>query len=208
VLLGETWRMHPEVCAFVSERSYARKLHAHPSCANRRVHSAGAIAGAGLRSLAVEHDQRSQDSPEEAAAIARACRELLADGRVTGADGETRTLCAEDIMVVAPYNMAVSRIRGAVPEGIRVGTVDMFQGREAPVVFYALTCSTGEDVPRGLDFLFSRNRMNVAISRAQCIAIVVHAPRLLDADCRTLEQMALVDGACRLVELAEPIALP
>ena len=130
----------------------------------------------------------------------------LADGRVTGSDGGTRTLRPDDIMVVAPYNMAVARIRSAVPEGVRVGTVDMFQGREAPVVFYALTCSTGEDVPRGLDFLFSRNRMNVAISRAQCIAVVVHAPRLLDADCRTLEQMALVDGACRLVELAQPIA--
>ncbi len=94
-------------------------------------------------------------------------------------------------------------IRDRVPAGVRVGTVDRFQGQQAPVVFYAMTCSSGEDVPRGLDFLFSANRLNVAVSRAQCLAVLVHSPRLLDADCPTLEQMALVDGACRFVELAE-----
>jgi predicted RecB family nuclease len=202
VLLDETWRMHPAICRFVSERSYEGKLRSRPACSGRRVESSGPISGAGLRCLAVEHGERSQDSPEEAAAIAAACRELLVDGKVTDDRGVTRTLGADDIMVVAPYNMAVARIRRSVPHGVRVGTVDMFQGREAPVVFFAMTCSTGEDVPRGLDFLFSRNRLNVAISRAQCIAVLVHAPRLLDADCRTLEQMALVDGACRFVELA------
>jgi superfamily I DNA and/or RNA helicase len=82
-----------------------------------------------------------------------------------------------------------------------VGTVDKFQGQEAPVVFFAMTCSSGDDVPRGLDFLFNRNRLNVAISRAQAMAVLVHSPRLLDADCKTLEAMELVDGACRLVEL-------
>jgi uncharacterized protein len=80
--------------------------------------------------------------------------------------------------------------------------VDKFQGQEAAVVFFAMTCSSGEDVPRGLDFLFDRNRFNVAVSRAQCLAVLVHSPRLLDADCRTLEAMELVDGACRFVELA------
>src|SRR4051794_40909668 len=105
-------------------------------------------------------------------------------------------------MVVAPYNLAVHTIRGRVPDGVRVGTVDGFQGQEAPVVFYALTCSTGDDVPRGLDFLFSATRLNVAVSRAQCLAILVHSPRLLDADCPTIEHMVLVDGACRFAELA------
>jgi uncharacterized protein len=85
---------------------------------------------------------------------------------------------------------------------VRVGTVDRFQGQEAPIVFFAMTSSTGEDVPRGLDFVFDRNRLNVALSRAQCLAVLVHSPRLLDADCRTLGQMALVNGACRFVELA------
>jgi predicted RecB family nuclease len=205
VLLDVTWRLHPDVCRFVSERSYDRRLDAEPSCARRSVFASGPISGAGLYALAVEHEGRSTYAPEEAEAIAEACRRLLEDGTFTGEDGATRALAASDIMVVAPYNMAVARIRRAVPAGVRVGTVDMFQGREAPVVFYAMTCSSGEDVPRGIDFLFSRNRMNVAISRAQCIAVLVHSPRLLDADCRTLAQMALVDGACRFVELATPL---
>ena len=207
VLLVESWRMHPDVCAFVSERSYDGKLHSRPDCSRRGISATGPISGTGLRTITVEHESRSQDSPEEAAAIAAACRELLDGGRVTDEHGIERPLEPADLMVVAPYNLAVARIRQAVPARVRVGTVDIFQGREAPVVFYAMTCSSGEDVPRGLDFLFSRNRLNVAVSRAQCLAILVHSPRLLDADCKTLEQMALVDGACRFAELASPIGL-
>lgn len=203
VLLDVSWRMHPDVCRFVSERSYGGRLHARDECANRRVDASGALSGAGLRVMPVEHAGREQESPEEAEAIAAACRDLLGPGAtVTDADGAVRPLTVDDIMVVAPFNMAVSRIRRAVPDGVRVGTVDRFQGQEAPVVFFAMTCSSGEDVPRGLDFLFDRNRLNVAVSRAQCLAVLVHSPRLLDADCSTLEQMALVDGACRFVEMA------
>jgi superfamily I DNA and/or RNA helicase len=96
-----------------------------------------------------------------------------------------RELKGDDIIVVAPYNLARRCIGERVPAGVRVGTVDKFQGQEAAVVFFAMTCSSGEDVPRGLDFLFDRNRFNVAVSRAQCLAVVVVNPRLLDADCRT-----------------------
>jgi uncharacterized protein len=202
VLLAETWRMHPDVCAFVSERSYDGRLYSRAACAMRHVDAAGSLSGAGLRTLAVEHRDRSQASPEEALAIGEACRTLLTRATVTDAEGETRPLRATDIMVVAPYNLAVRMIRDRVPLGVRVGTVDRFQGQEAAVVFYAMTCSTGADVPRGLDFLFSANRLNVAVSRAQCLAVLVHNPRLLDADCPSIEQMALVDGACRFVELA------
>ena len=202
VLLTETWRMHPDVCRYVSERSYDGKLRSRDGCELRSVRSAGPIGGAGLRTMPVQHAGRSQYSPEEAAAIAAACRELLADGVVTDAEGGEAPLEPEDIMVVAPYNMAVNEISSTVPEGVRVGTVDRFQGQEAPVVFYAMTCSAGEDVPRGLDFLFDRHRMNVAISRAQCSAILVYSPRLLEANCPTLEAMELIDGVCRFVEMA------
>ena len=203
VLLTESWRMHPDVCAFVSERSYDGRLRSRDACALRTVDApVGALTGTGLRVLEVEHEDRSQASPEEAAAIGGACKELLDGAHVTDDDGIRRPLTAEDIMVVAPYNLAVRRIAEAVPPGVRVGTVDRFQGQQAPVVFYALTCSSGEDVPRGLDFLFNANRLNVAVSRAECLAVLVHSPRLLDADCRTLEAMTLVDGACRFVELA------
>jgi superfamily I DNA and/or RNA helicase len=93
-------------------------------------------------------------------------------------------------------------IREHVPTEVRVGTVDRFKGQEAPVVFYSMTCSDGEEAPRGTDFLFDDHRLNVAVSRAQCLAILVHSPRLLDADCRTLHAMELLDGICSFVEVA------
>lgn len=206
VLLTETWRMHPDVCSFVSERSYDSRLHARPECARRLVQAPkGAITGTGLRALAVEHEGRSQASPEEADAIARACADLLAGTTITDEHGRESDLVASDILVVAPYNLAVRCISDRVPDGVRVGTVDRFQGQQAAVVFYAMTCSAGEDVPRGIDFLFDSHRLNVAVSRAQCLAVLVYSPRLLDADCNSLEAMQLVDGACRFVEMAETI---
>jgi uncharacterized protein len=207
VLLAESWRMHPDICRFVSERSYAGALRSRQACGMRRIDGPGTLTGAGLRAIEVVHEGRSQDAPEEAAAIAAACRELLRGSTVVDDTGWGRPLTAADILVVAPYNLAVTRIRSAVPAGVRVGTVDRFQGQEAPVVFFAMTSSTGEDVPRGLDFLFDRNRLNVAVSRAQCLAVLVHSPRLLDADCKRLEHMALVDGACRFIELAQPVEI-
>lgn len=209
VLLTETWRMHPAVCAFVSERSYDSRLHSRPACTRRMVEApVGVLTGTGLRAIAIEHDGRSQASPEEADAIAQVCGDLLEGATVTDDEGTTYDLSAENILVVAPYNLAVRSIRQRVPAGVEVGTVDRFQGQQAPVVFYAMTCSSGETAPRGIDFLFDSHRLNVAISRAQCLAVLVHSPRLLDADCPTLEAMELVDGVCRFVEMAEPVGMP
>jgi uncharacterized protein len=206
VLLEESWRMHPSITDFVSERSYEDRLRSKPACRNRAVVSGGTLHGAGLRSVPVAHDGRSQSSDEEAATIAALCAELLDDGVVIDEHGEGRPLQPADILVVAPYNMAVNAISALVPTGVRVGTVDRFQGQEAPVVFFAMTSSSGEDIPRGLDFLFNRNRLNVAVSRAQCLAVVVYSPRLLDTSCRTIEALELVDGVCRFVEMAEPVS--
>lgn len=206
--LPESWRMHPDVCAFVSERSYDDRLRSRPACAHRGVTTGGFLSGAGLRIIEVDHEGNAQRSVEEARAIAAACADLLRDGVVTDDDGEVADLRPDHIMVVAPYNLAVACIQAHVPVGVQVGTVDRFQGREAPVVFYAMTCSTAADVPRGLDFLFNRNRLNVAVSRAQCLAVLVVSPKLLDAECRTIEAMELVDGVCRFAELARPIVQP
>jgi superfamily I DNA and/or RNA helicase len=106
-------------------------------------------------------------------------------------------------MVVAPYNAQVRLLRERLPRTVEVGTVDKFQGREAAVVFYSMASSSGEDVPRGLDFLMSRNRPNVAVSRAQCLAYVACSPRPLEVDCRTVEHLKLANALCRFVELAE-----
>jgi uncharacterized protein len=110
-------------------------------------------------------------------------------------------------MVVAPYNLQVRQLRRALESaglgGVPVGTVDKFQGREAPVVFYSMATSSAEDVPRSLEFLFSRNRLNVAVSRAMCLACIVASPRLLESRARTIEQMRLVNALCRFVEMAD-----
>src|SRR6185312_8087491 len=124
-------------------------------------------------------------------------------GRFTDKDGVTRDLELNDILVVSPYNAQVRCLREKLPDDARVGTVDKFQGQEAPVVFFSMATSSGAEIPRNVEFLFSRNRLNVAISRAQCLAVLVASPELLHIRCRNVEQLRMVNALCRLVEVAE-----
>ncbi len=196
LFLGVTYRLHPEICEFVSELSYERRLRPDLRTALRHV-----AAGDGLRWLPVEHDGNRGSSPEEAEAI-RVELERLIGGAYTDEHGRERRLGWDDVLVVAPYNAQVRCLREALGPRARVGTVDKFQGQEAPVVFFSMATSSGDDLPRNLEFLFSRNRLNVAISRAKCLAVLVASPRLLEVNCRTIEQMRMVNGLCRFVELA------
>jgi uncharacterized protein len=204
IFLAQSWRMHPEVCAFISDLSYDGRLTSAPGRERQRVTSPG-LAGTGLRFIPVEHTGNAQQSIEEAQVVGEHVRVLLGGGMFTDAEGATRPLTPRDILVVAPYNMHVRRLREQMPAGVEVGTVDKFQGREAPVVFFSMASSTGEDVPRGLEFLFSRNRFNVAISRAKALAVLVCSPRLLDVRCRTVEQMTLVNMLCGYAERATKV---
>ena len=197
VFLEESFRMHPDVCGFISEVVYAGRLHSHDTAARR-----GTSFGTGIRFLPVEHEGNRRASEEEVSAIRSEIDRMLG-GTFTDEHGVERPLCEVDFMVVAPYNAQVQRLRAGVPSGVRVGTVDKFQGQEAPVVFFSMATSSGEDVPRNLSFLFSRNRLNVAISRAQCLAFLVCSPRLLEARCSSIEEMQLVNALCSLVEYAE-----
>ena len=199
LFLDQTRRMHPDICAFVSEISYERRLRAVAGCERQRIDSAG-ISGAGIRFIPVPHQGNSQASIEEATVI-RAEIDRLVGGAWTDKAGAVRPLRCEDILVVAPYNLQVQTLREALPAGVRVGTVDKFQGQDAPVVFFSMTTSSGAEIPRNLEFLLSRNRLNVALSRAQCLAVVVASLGLLDIDCRTIEQMRLVNAICRLSEV-------
>jgi predicted RecB family nuclease len=203
LFLANSWRMHPDICSFVSQHSYEGRLVSASGCELQGVSSTG-LTGTGLRYIAVAHRHNAQQSPEEAAAIAEEVRRLL-DGTaiVTDREGKAAPLSAADILVVAPYNMQVRCLREALPRGVEVGTVDKFQGREAAIVFFSMASSSGEDVPRGLEFLFNRNRFNVAVSRAKCLSVVACSPRLLESKCRTVEQMTLVNSLCRFVEAAE-----
>lgn len=198
VFLEKTRRMHPDVCRFVSEAFYESRLGTIPACAGRSTSD-----GVGVRWLAVPHEGNRVDSEEEADAIAREIERLV--GHTFHEGGSSRSLRESDVMVVAPYNAQVRLLRERLHEGVEVGTVDKFQGREAVVVFYSMASSSGEDVPRGLDFLLSRNRLNVAVSRAKCLAYVACSPRLLDVDCRTIEHVRLANALCRFVELSERV---
>jgi uncharacterized protein len=197
IFLEQTWRLRPEICDFTSEAYYEGRLLPAEVAARRTL-----AAGNGLLLAAVEHAGRSQSSWEEATAVADAIRALLGTS-FTDDKGTERTIGVEDVLVVAPYNAQVRRLRQRLPEGVRVGTVDKFQGQEAPIVFVSMASSSSEEAPRGIGFAFDRHRVNVATSRAQCRVVLVCAPRLLDADCKTVADMRLVNAVCRFAELAE-----
>jgi uncharacterized protein len=193
--------MHPDVCRFISEVVYEDRLHAIGECSRQRIDGPGALSGTGLRFIPIDHAGNTRSSTEEAQAIGAAIDEL--DGAaVVLADGSTRNLTAEDVMVVTPYNAQVRCLTELLPSGVRIGTVDKFQGQEAQIVFFSMATSSDAEVPRNVEFLYSRNRLNVAVSRARCLAILVCSPRLLDLKPRTVEQTRLVNALCRFVELA------
>ncbi|GAC1345152.1 MAG: TM0106 family RecB-like putative nuclease [Candidatus Dormibacteria bacterium] len=199
VFLGITWRMHPDVCAFISDAFYESRLESHPACARQRVGGAGCLSGSGTRFVAVPHAGNRTWAAEEITVVAGLVDQLLT-ATWTRSDGASLPITLDDILVVAPYNNQVRRLAQRLPEGARVGTVDRFQGQEAAVTIYAMATSSGDDVPRNLEFLFSGNRLNVAVSRARALSIVVGSPRLLAAHCRTPEQLRLVSALCRYAE--------
>lgn len=202
IFLGTTWRLKPSICRFVSDAFYEGRLENHPEATRRRLLlEKTELPEEGIVMIAADHGGCSQKSAEEGKVV-RACYEELLGQAFADGRGGTRSLTKEDILVVSPYNVQVNHLRSALPAGARVGTVDKFQGQEAPVVLVSMVTSTAEDLPRHMEFLYSRNRLNVAVSRAQCLAIVVLNPRLLEAPCRTVEQMRLVNVFCRLEQYA------
>ena len=202
VFLAETRRMHPSVCDFISSQFYEGRLSSYPACADQRIDG----VDAGLVWIEAHHAGRTTESPEEAEIVVAAVLDLLGRDWCDN-QGNHAPLEADHFMVVAPYNDQVHRVRAALSAdprtaGVQVGTVDKFQGREAPVIFFTMTTSTGDDMPRGPDFLFSRNRLNVAISRAQCLALLVCTEDLLNSRARTVEDMHLIGTLSAFVEYA------
>ena len=196
IFLPISRRMHPEVCRFISDQVYEGRLASHPDTTRQCV-AGTSFPKAGAFWVPVSHEGNAQISMEEVAAIQAATMELLR-GTWTEKDGSTRPMRQTDIIVVAPYNAQVNALRDALPDGIRVGTVDKFQGQEAPVCLVSMTASSAEETSRGMEFLFSLNRINVAVSRAKGLALVFGAPRLREAKCETVEQMRLVNTLCAL----------
>jgi predicted RecB family nuclease len=203
IFLTETRRLHPDVCAFTSELFYEGRLMARPENAKQRLNSRDSLDGTGLRFASVEHTGNQNESPEEVERIVASVNELFRMGATwTNKNGETHVLGIKDILIVTPYNAQVSALVERFPTGARVGTVDKFQGQEAPLVVYSMATSTPEDAPRGMEFLYSLNRLNVAVSRARCVAVIVASPALFQVQCRTPRQIELVNAFCRFLEMA------
>jgi uncharacterized protein len=202
LFLEHTWRLHPDVTAYTSQAFYEGKLESRPELARQRLLAPKPIRGTGVRLLPIEHVGAESESPEEARQVAALVRALVESGSTwIDAKGDEHPLRYEDILVVAPYNAQVGAILRELPNA-RVGTVDKFQGQEAPISIYSMTSSSPEDAPRGMDFLFSRNRLNVATSRARCVAVVVASPALLRVRARTPKQMRLANALCQFAELS------
>ena len=203
LFLKQTRRLHPNICRFTAELFYEDRLTSHPGLGQQAVLGASRFPESGLVCVAVEHEANTSRSHEEVQAIAGVVAEL-ADGRTRWRDrnGVERVLARADIMIVAPYNAQVTALAAALPD-VRIGTVDKFQGQESPVVIVSMATSSPDEAPRGMDFLYSANRLNVATSRAKALCILVSNPKLFEPDCRTPKQMRLANAFCRYLELAK-----
>ncbi len=201
IFLDQTFRMHPAITAFVSTASYDGRLASAAGRERQHVSAPGALSGHGLRWVPVAHAGNTSASTQEAAVVAALVEDLCL-GTWTDVEGVERRLRLDDVLVVAPYNKHVACLREALPEGARIGTVDKFQGQQAPVVIYSMASSSAADAPRGVDFLYDLHRLNVALSRAKAISVVVASPALLDAEVHHPEQLRAVNALCRFVELA------
>jgi hypothetical protein len=207
LFLDRTWRLHPDLCAYTSEVFYAGQLQPIDGLDRQALQGVAPADGTGVRWRPVVHAGNTTDSAEEADVIAALVSDLLAaDAHWTDRAGETQALTLDQILVIAPYNAHVDlikeRLAAAGRAGARVGTADKLQGQQAVVSIYAMGSSTAEDAPRGMEFLYSLNRLNVATSRARCAAVVVASPELIRVQCHTPRQMRLANALCRLVEVA------
>jgi superfamily I DNA and/or RNA helicase len=203
LFLEETWRLHPDICAYTSELFYGGKLRAHAGLEKQAIKSAGPLGGSGLRYLPVAHSGNQNCSPEEARAIAALVNTIM-NSRSTwiDGDGQEKAITFEDVVIITPYNAQVFEIQQQLPNA-RVGTVDKFQGQQAAIAIYSMATSSHADAPRGMEFLYSLNRLNVATSRAKCISVIVGSPQIAEAECRTPRQIQLVNAFCRYLEMAK-----
>jgi len=201
VFLDRTWRMHPSLASVVSNLMYDGRLASAPGRDLQMLHGREPWIGAGIRWVPVVHSGNEAASSEEAAAVQEIVADLLEGGWIDAA-GEAHDIALADVLVVAPYNAHVAKLKRVLPPGARVGTVDKFQGQEAPVAIYSMASSSVEEAPRGVAFLFDLHRLNVAISRARCMAIVVGSPALLDAAVGSPDDLRSVNGLISVVEQA------
>lgn len=199
IFLPVSRRMHPDVCQFISDIVYESRLASDDSAAKQALLLDPGDRSSGVHLMQVPHAGNRQVSVEEIAAIRKEIDRLVG-ARFRDRYGLERNLTLDDILIVAPYNAQVNALKRSLPAGTRIGTVDKFQGQEAPVCMVSMTTSSADEIPRGVEFLFSLNRINVAVSRAQVLALVFASPRLLEVPCSSVHEMRLVNTLCALRE--------
>jgi uncharacterized protein len=200
IFLERTYRMHPAVCAPLSEIVYEGKLRADADNSKQLITIPKPkliTQSHGILSVAVQHEGNTQSSEEEVLVVQRLIDELKT-GTFTNKDGQQNSITEADILVIAPYNMQVNLLKEKLGSTLKIGTIDKFQGQEAPVVIISMSISDIEESPRGLDFVLDINRLNVAVSRAQALAIIVSNEGLEQCKVNSLAQMAKVGLFCRL----------
>jgi predicted RecB family nuclease len=202
LFIDETKRLHPKICDFTSLAFYEGRLHSRAFTRNRVIDGHPWLKGAGLWFVPVRHEGNRNSSAQEVDMVERIVEGLLKpEVKWFDRAGKSRRLREDDILIVAPYNAQVSDLGARLPR-VSVGTVDKFQGQEGAVVIYSLTTSSPEDAPRGMEFLYSLNRLNVATSRAMTTVILVGSPKLFEPECRTPRQMQLANAFCGYLEMA------
>ena len=202
IFLNTTWRLHPDIAAFTSELYYESRLKSIEETSKQEITGDFLYTGSGLFFHPVNHIGNQNSSPEEVKAIRKMVNDILSK-KLDWTDRESNTavISLSDILIVAPYNAQVAALKTAMPD-CRIGTVDKFQGKEAPIVIYSMTSSSPEDAPRGMSFLYDPHRLNVATSRAKCVCILVGSPALFEPECHSIDQMKWANGLCRYLELA------
>jgi superfamily I DNA and/or RNA helicase len=202
LFLSKTWRLHPSICRFTSEVFYEGRLEPQDGNENQALEASAGLGEHGLRLVLVEHDGNQNCSTEEAVAVSNIVEQALKSA-ATWIDrkSDEQSVAPKDILVITPYNAQVFEIQKRLP-GVKVGTVDKFQGQEAAVAIYSLATSSSADAPRGMEFLYSLNRLNVATSRGKCVSVLVASPGALQFECRSPRQMQLANAFCRYGELS------
>nr|WP_319511404.1 TM0106 family RecB-like putative nuclease [uncultured Draconibacterium sp.] len=205
IFLETTWRLNPNIADYTSKLFYEGRLNARDGLEKQIIEGNSAFNGGGLYLVPVIHEGNQSQSIQEVEKIVEIVKDILSS-RLTWTDRENNSfpIGTDDIKIIAPYNAQVSLLKQKIPE-IAIGTVDKFQGQEAPIVIYSMTSSSPQDAPRGMSFLYSPNRLNVATSRAKCISILVASPLLFEAECNTIEQMKWANGLCLYKEMATEI---
>ncbi|HYO85614.1 MAG TPA: TM0106 family RecB-like putative nuclease [Dermatophilaceae bacterium] len=202
IFLDRTWRMHPQITRFVSDLSYEGRLTSAAGRARQGIQAPGLLTGSGLRWVPIPHTGNVADSRAEALVVAALVADLVR-GHWRDADGCEHPMTPADVLVVSPYNAHVRTLRAVLPDRVRVGTVDRFQGQQAPAVIYSMASSSAADAPRGVGFLFDVHRLTVGVSRARALSVIVASPALLDTSVADPGQLRAVNALCEYVERAQ-----